>query len=129
MLDVEALAEHRRHLADEVVKLKLFSDISRSPEGKFIIDWIDGRKRNLQAFYSSLPAHDPHATLALSAIQAAEGELNALRNRITDAEEYKKVLEDQLAHVVRLLEIKRNPAKGTANKLVSTAIRREDAQD
>lgn len=129
MLDEEALVEHKKHIGEEIVKLKLFADLARAPEGKFVLDWIESRKKNLHSFYAAIPAHDPRACITLSAVQAAESELDALKERILDAENYKKVLEQQLAHVIRLLESRRKSAENSPTKLVSKAIRREDAQN
>lgn len=127
VLEDDGLIAHQKHLSDEIVKLKLFSDLSNSAEGRFILDWIDGRKKDLHSFYSSIPAHDDRARIALSAVQAAEAELNALKERITNADEYKKVLEQQLEHIVKLLATRRGVSHSISTKFISNLTRSKDA--
>lgn len=102
-LDKKQLLEQKKYLEDEIVRLKLFSDLGNTHEGKFILGWIDNRKRNLREFYAAIPPASPSVGVILAGVQGAELELTALMDRILDAEKYKKELELQLDYVVSLV--------------------------
>jgi hypothetical protein len=128
MLEDAELLEQVKYLQEELLRLKLFADLANTHEGKFILSWINGRISNLHRFYSSIPASSSAAPIYLSGVQAAEAELVAMRERITDAEKYKKELEEQLHYVIELRESRKRPGVGKSARLVPDSImERKDA--